>query len=422
MPTSTKLKNGLRLIVAPQQSTQAATVLVVLPVGSRYERPDINGVSHFVEHLLFKGTEKRPTTLDISRELDAIGAEYNAFTSKDHTGYYIKLASAKLELAFDILSDMLLNSTFPEAEINKERGVIVEEINMYDDNPLMLIDSLLEQAMFRNHPLGWNIAGPKKVIQTVSREKILAYKNAHYAPSNMVLAVTGNVKTAQVQKLATKYFNANTKKIAKIAYSPVKIQQKSPSVIVKEKATEQVQVCLGMPSYPMGHKDLPALSLLSVILGGNMSSRLFVSVREERGLAYFVRASADAYQDTGVFAIQAGLDKSRVDQAITLILAELKKVVDGGVTAKELADAKEFIYGKMVLALEDSEHVADWYAKQLALQNKTATPEERMKKIKAVKLADVQRVAKAIIRPETLNLAVIGPFKDIGRFKKLLKF
>ena len=208
----TKLKNGLTLITAPLRSTQAATVLVLLPVGSRYEAPGVNGVSHFIEHLLFKGTERRPTTLDISRVLDAIGAEYNAFTSKDHTAYYIKLAADKLELAFDMLSDMLLHSKFDRREMDKERGVIVEEINMYEDNPLMHIENIFEQLLFPNHPLGQFIAGPRRVIQKVSREALVEYKNNFYFPANMTVAVAGNVTHVQTLRLARKYFSVSTEK------------------------------------------------------------------------------------------------------------------------------------------------------------------------------------------------------------------
>ena len=417
----TKLKNGLTLITAPLRSTQAATVLVLLPVGSRYEAPGVNGVSHFIEHLLFKGTERRPTTLDISRVLDAIGAEYNAFTSKDHTAYYIKLAADKLELAFDMLSDMLLHSKFDRREMDKERGVIVEEINMYEDNPLMHIENIFEQLLFPNHPLGQFIAGPRRVIQKVSREALVEYKNNFYFPANMTVAVAGNVTHVQTLRLARKYFSVSTEKQKTPGYRRFTARTVSKRVAVLHKPTNQAQLALGFRGLPLNHPDMPALVLLGIIAGGNMSSRLFVSVREQHGLAYSIHASADCYQDIGTFSVQAGLDKSRIAEAIRLIVAELKTLRDTGVTAKELADAKQFSHGKTVLSLEDSENVAVWYARQHGLLKRIQTPEQRLKKIDAVKRSDIARVAKRIIRSEGLHLAVIGPFRDAKPFARLLK-
>ena len=417
-----KLKNGLKLVLAPLKETKAVTVLVLLPVGSRYETKQINGVSHFVEHLMFKGTTKRPTCLDITKELDSVGAEYNAFTGKDHTGYYIKAAADRIELAFDILSDMLFNSVFDEAEINKERGVIIEEINMYTDNPLMYLGTLFEQTLFGDHPLGWLISGPKKVIRQVTRRQILDYKRKHYQPDNMVLTVAGNFKTAEVKKLAQQYFGIKSVKFGKNNFKRFNAKQRAPKVSLLYKDTEQVQIGLGFPAFEITHPDIFALYVLAVILGGNMSSRLFINVREKHGLAYYIRTDLSAYLDAGDFLVQAGLDRRRIKQAIALIIAELKNIRDYGITVKELKAAKAFLKGKLILDLEDSENIADWYGKQVLLLDKTYTPTERLRKISAVTVKDVDRVAKWIFKTNRFNLAMIGPFKDKSEFKKLLKF
>lgn len=422
MYKKSELANGIKLVLAPLKETKAVTVLVLLPVGSRYESEDVSGVSHFVEHLLFKGTEKRPTSLDITKELDSVGADYNAFTGKDHTGYYIKAAAEEIELAFDILSDMLFHTKFDPAEIEKERGVIIEEINMYDDNPLMSLDILLEETIYGNQSLGWSIAGPKSVIKNVSREKILAYKEKFYHPNNMVLGVSGSFDEARVAELVDKYFNPHQRSANPPTYPAVISDQTAPRAAVKFKDTEQVQLGLAFPAYALGDPKIYPLYLLSVIMGGNMSSRLFLSVREQNSLAYYVKSDTNAYQDVGYFAVNAGLDKSRIHGAIELILAELKKVRDEGITEQELKSAKEFLKGRFVLQLEDSESVVDWYTKQELLLGRIKTPEERIEEIFDVTIEQVSAVAKEILDDQKISLALIGPFKDAEEFKKLLKF
>lgn len=417
-----KLSNGLKLITAPLKETKAVTVLVLVNVGSRHETKEVNGVSHFVEHLLFKGTEKRPTSLDITKELDAVGAEYNAFTAKDHTGYYIKTTAEKVELAFDILSDMIFNASFKPLEINKERGVILEEINMYNDNPLMNLGSLFEETVFSGHPLGWQIAGPKSVIKNITRGQIVRYKEKFYQPSNILVSVSGNFSSTKVKNLAQKYFGQKSQAKIKKSFPKIRVNQSKPQVKINFKDTNQVQMGLGFPAFSSKNPKIYPEYILSVILGGNMSSRLFSVVREQNGLAYYVRTDVSAYQDNGSFMVQAGLDKSRLPKALSLILSELNRIKEDGITDKELESAKEFLKGKIVLELEDSEHVADWYGKQELLLNRIDTPEEKIKKIMAVKRSDVENLAKEILVKEKINLALIGPFKDKKEILKLLKF
>jgi len=422
MYQKTELKNGLTLITAPLRGTKAVTVLVLVKVGSRYETKDINGTFHFIEHMMFKGTRKRPTSLDITKELDSVGAEYNAFTAKDHTGYHIKISADKIQLAFDVLSDILFNSKFDENELGRERKVILQEIKMYEDNPIMYIEHLFENTIFAGQPLGWLVSGSKSTVKKLSRQKILNAKNSFYHPSNMTVVVAGQFDKSKVKKLVNQYFDSAKAKRVIRNFRKISITQIKPQVAINFKDTNQSQLCLGFPGYSFSHHHIYALYLLTVVLGGNMSSRLFTTIRERYGLAYFIKATTNVYQDAGSFIIQAGLDKSRVKQAIQLILGELKKIKEKGITPEELKSAKEFLKGKIVLELEDSEEVADWYGKQQSLLNKILTPQQKLKKVFSVKLNDIKEVASDIFREDKLNLVLIGPFRDKKKFLKLLHF
>jgi predicted Zn-dependent peptidase len=419
-------KNGLRLILAPLKETKTITLLVLFKVGSRYEDKKINGVSHFIEHMMFKGTKKRPNTLALSKELDRVGAEYNAFTSKDHTGYYIKINKKQADLAFDILSDMLFNSKFDSEELEREKKVIVEEINMYEDNPLMYIDHLFEESVYRGNSLEWLVSGTKESVGGIDHGQMINYFDQFYQPENIVIGVAGNFDK-DATGLAERYFVEHSNKIRinskniQMRFPAFKNKQIRPRVNLRLKETEQVQIALGFPAYSYDNPKLYPLYLLGIILGGNMSSRLFIRIRERLGLAYYIRAMVSVYEDTGNFLVQAGLDTSRIDEAIKAILEELGKVKKEGVTSEELDRAKDFLDGKITIELEDSGSVADWYAKQELLTKEILTPEEKLKKIFAVTAKDVQRVANDMIDEKKLNLALIGPFKEKEKFLKLLK-
>ena len=276
--------------------------------------------------MLFKGTKRRPTALDITKELDGVGAEYNAFTSKDYTGYYIKIDGDKLELAIDILGDMIWNSTYQPSEVERERGVIIEEINMYEDNPMMHIEDLFEQTIYGDHPLGRLISGTRETMKAMSRTALLEFRKKTYRPDNMVVAVAGRFDPKQLDGFVHTHFGGAKHGVGRApTFRRFSTKAAGPRVTVKQKETEQVQVALGVPAVSGTHRDLPALSLLGTILGGNMSSRLFMEVREKRGLAYFVRAGTGTYQDTGTFMVQAGLERTRIEEAITAILASWAK-------------------------------------------------------------------------------------------------
>lgn len=417
----TKLSNGATLLTVPVKGTEAVTILALFPVGSRYESKNINGLSHFIEHMMFKGTLIRPTTLDISKELDKVGAEYNAYTSRDYTGYYVKVSQEHADLAMDLLSDMLWNSKFEAAEIEKEKGVIVEELNMYKDNPTMYAEQLFEETLYANHPLGRDIGGVEETVRGITRSKMLKYYHDFYEPQNMVLVAAGKIDES-IKKKIKKYFNKQGRKVKKQFFSPF-VFGKSRGMKAKNfyKKTDQVHVTLGFPAFSYDDERIPALNLLHTILGGTMSSRLFVEVREKRGLAYMVHSGVNRYHETGNLFVRAGLDKSRVKEALQVIVLELEKIKKEGVTQEELKMAQDNLEGRMILGLEDSSGQAEWYGKQELLTVKTRTPEEEIKRLRQVKLDDVKKVAGEVIKKEKMRLAVIGPYKTEKEILDLIK-
>lgn len=413
--------NGVRLITAPLPQSETATIIVMFATGSRYETEEINGMSHFLEHMFFKGTDKRPTSLDITKELDGVGAEFNAFTSKDHTAYYIKVAHQHLPLALDVVADMLLHSKFDAEELEKEKGVIVEEINMYEDNPLMYVHDIFEEEMYKGDKLGWLIAGSRETVRATTREAMVNYKNTHYRGDNTVVAVTGKLPNG-IEAMVEKAFAPLEGEVKENAfgYAPYTHQQETPRVRLMHRKAEQAQIGIGMPAYSLTHADLDAAKVLATIMGGNMSSRLFMEVREKRGLAYMVRASMSEYQDIGNFMVQAGLDKERVQPAITVIRDEMKKLREQAVDAGELQRAKDYMIGKASIALENTSTLAQYYSEQEALENRIQTPEEKFAKINAVTSEDVQKVAQDIFKEDQTTLAIIGPYDDPKPFEELL--
>ncbi|MBI4434161.1 insulinase family protein [Candidatus Uhrbacteria bacterium] len=416
-----RLSNGVRVVLAPQQDTQAVTVEALVPVGSRYETAALSGASHFVEHMMFKGTKRRPTTLAISRDLDRIGAEYNAFTGKEYTGYYIKANAEHCALSLDMLSDMLFRSTYAEAEFERERKVILEEINLYEDNPSMHLDDIFEGLLYHGHPLGRLISGTKETMLGITRSALVAYRDRAYHPQDLVLVIAGNIGSNALE-LAQQTFGAvrmrRHPRLSARAFTP---RPSGPRVRLHWKETAQVHLALGLPTFAAEDARAYPLTLLVNILGGTMSSRLFIAVRERLGLAYSVGASADAYRDAGSLVVTAGLDPKRLPQAIRVILRELRRMSDRGVTTEELARAKDNIRGRMILSFEDSASRADWYGKQVLLRRATLTPEEKMARLAAVDRAAVAGIARAFLHPDRLHLAVIGPYRDEAPFRKLLQ-
>ncbi|MFH1822485.1 MAG: pitrilysin family protein [Patescibacteria group bacterium] len=414
------LSNGIKLISIPMRGTKTATILLMVRTGSKYEDKENNGISHFLEHMFFKGTKKRPNTLALAGELDSVGGEYNAFTGKEYTGYYVKVDSSKINLAVDILSDMILNSKFAEKEIDRERGVILEEINMYHDNPIMYIEDVFENCLYGDTPAGWDTIGQAKNILDLRRADFLAYFNSQYGAQNTIICLAGDIKN-DIEKIIRQYFNKlnNTKYKNKIR---VNESQVKPAVRIHFKKTDQATLSLGVRSFPINHPDEFILKIISVILGGSMSSRLFTELRERRGLAYFVKTQAEFYTDSGYLAAQVGVPIAKINEAIEIILNEYKKLTNILVKEKELFKNIDLIKGRLSLQLELSDSIANWYARQLILKEKILTPGEFFEKIEKIKSKDIKRVAQMIFVNRGLNLAIIGPFNDKSRFVKNLHF
>jgi len=425
------LSNGLRLVLAPMKGAQSLTVLVLVGTGSKYETREINGLSHFLEHMFFKGTKKRPTTLEIASALDEVGGSYNAFTSKEFTGFWAKVDSQHAELALDWVADIFLNSKLEEAEIEKEKGVIIEEINMYLDTPITNIWNVWEQLLYGDQPAGWLTVGEKEIIRAIKKEQFLRYLESQYVAKNTIVVVAGNIEEFQNSRLRQGYGGQANIKIQNY-FKNIKAgdfknklktieKQKKPEVKLSFKETDQSHFVLGVRSYDIfDEKRYPAL-LLATILGGYMSSRLFIEVRERRGLAYYIRSAHETYTDSGYLVANAGVDNKRVEEAVKVIIEEFKKIRDEKIFPAELKKAKDHIRGATLLALESSDEVASFLGSQEVIRQDILTPEQFFSKIEKVKIEDLQRIARQIFRPQNLNLALIGPFKEKEKFYKLLK-
>ncbi|MFH1712526.1 MAG: pitrilysin family protein [Patescibacteria group bacterium] len=422
MMTPMKLKNGLRYLLAPYEGTDAATVLVLVKVGSRYEPLNVWGGSHFIEHLMFKGTTKRPNTIDITKTLDRYGAEFNAYTGKDRTGYYVKIAGDKINIAIDLLYDMLFHSKYESKEMTREKKVIVEEIKMYEENPIMHVDDLLERAMFDGNPLGREIAGTAKSVVQMKRADVIKYRDQYYIPSEMVIVIAGKVPSNADELLRDTFGKVKPAKIEASAYLPFgeMPEKNTPRIVRQEKKLEQIQLAIGFPAPKLGHEDTSAVHLLESILGGTMSSRLFIEVREKRALCYDVRTSSDYYQDVGTFVIRAGLDANRLTLATKTIFSELRKIKKDGVTAQEIRYAKDHSAGSAKLHFENSSKRASFIGQQELMLGKVKTLEEKLAEIKKVSAADVRRVANQILNNRKMSVAAIGPYKtDAALLKQL---
>ncbi len=415
------LHNGLRVVTIPMKDNPTATVLVLVEAGSKYEDKKVNGISHFLEHMCFKGTAKRPRAIDISKELDTLGSQYNAFTSQEYTGYYAKSDAKHFHKIFDVVSDIYLNSTFPSAEMEKEKGVIIEEINMYEDMPQRHVQDLIMKLLYGDQPAGWNIAGEKKNILGMKRDDFVNYKKQHYLPEATVLIVAGKVTEKEVINEAKKLFGKleRGKKSAKIK---VKEIQKNPEVLVNFKKTDQTHFVLGTRTYGLFDKKNAALSVLGGILGGGMSSRLFQRLREEMGVGYYVRAYNDTYTDHGFFQVSAGVDNKRIEEVIKAVLEECNRLKTEKVGEEELNKVKEYLTGNMKLSLESSDDIANFYGGQELLKRELKSAEEKAEEIRKVTVKQIQELAKDIFKNEKLNLVLVGPFKEKNKFLKILKF
>lgn len=418
-----KLKSGLQVVTVPNPLVESATVLVLVGAGSRYENKKNNGISHFLEHMAFKGTKNRPNALEIATIMDGIGAESNAFTGKELTGYYIKSAATHTDTSLELLSDMLANLLLDPKEIEKEKGVILEEINLYEDTPSRKIGDVFEELMYGDVPMGWDIAGTKENIKATTREDFVSYMSSLYSADNMIVIVAGKIDPKEINKKVEDYFGSLKTFVTKGYENVPQIRQTASKALLRKKETEQAHFALGVPTVGlMDREDRYSLTVLASILGGGMSSRLFHEVREQRGLAYYVRAMSEQYVDVGYLSTMAGVDKARIDEAVKVVIDEYQKITKkGSVQEKEIEKAKEYVIGHFVLDLEDTRSVASHYGTSLLLEKEIELPKETIEQIRSVSIDDVERVAQKYLEPQRMNLAVIGNFEDKDRFAKLLE-
>lgn len=410
--------SGLRIQAIEMPGTNVVTTMILVGAGSRYETKSISGISHFLEHMFFKGAKKYTNPKEVSEAVDGFGGAFNAFTGKEYAGYYIKSGKDNLEKSLDVLADMLIHSTFPAQEIEKERGVILEEMAMYLDAPMYQISWDFEQLVFGDQPLGWDQIGTKELIKSVTQQQFIDYKNALYVPENMVITVAGAVNEKDLETIAQAFeMPGNPPSINPTEFDPSKATE---TIKLRSKKTEQYHLSFGVRALKENDPLFPALKVLGTILGGNMSSRMFQNVREEKGLCYSVRTQVDEYADTGLMTTRAGVKVDDALRAIEAIRFEYDEVAKNGVSPEEVEKAKNYLCGKIDLTTEDTEDVAHEYGKNQLLYGTNPTYEDWKTKVKKVDIEDVNKIAKELLQPKNFRFAGIGPNLDEAKLRDLL--
>jgi len=415
----TTLKNGLRVVVVPKKESLSVHLLILVGVGTNNETKDINGISHFVEHMLFKGTQLRPRAINLSSQLDALGAECNAFTTREYTGYYVSCLPDKFEQVLDILSDMYLNSVFDSSEIEKEKGVISEEINRSLNNPSHLIQDLFTFLAYGDTAYGWNTLGTKKSLKNINRQSFLDFQKKFCLAGNTVVTVAGAIDQREVVKKIQNYFSQMRTGVVPSA-SKIKEGQNSPALLVEYHKGHQTNLVMGFRTFGIHHRDIYTALVLAGILGGAMSSRLFQKIREEMGAAYSIGAYQTGFSDYGYLGISGGVKSDKIIDVIKVILAEISILKRDLVGEEELARVKDGAIGSIYLHLETPADLASFYGTQVVMEEPVLTPEEYGKKIKAVTAQDVRKLARRIFTKSGLNLAVLGPHKNKQIFVDIL--
>ncbi len=416
----TVLDNGVRVVSGPMTGVRSASLIFYYDVGSRYEAPEIAGVSHYLEHMLFKGTERRPDAMMISEEIEGVGGMLNASTSKESTNYWCKCPSTHFDLAFDVLADMVMNSVIDQSELDKERSVIIEEIRGSEDSPDEHIHDVIEEVIWGDHSVGRSIAGSEETVSAIGRDQMVSYWKRNYRPERMVIAAAGDIQHERVVELAERYFADMNPEDPADQYDRAEVTQTEARARVVKKETEQAHLCVAMPALPYTTERRYVQGPIEAVLSSGMSSRLFQEIREKRGLVYSVFGYFRPYEDVGQGVIYAGTDLARVDETVTAIVDELRKLRDALVPEEELQRTKELRKGRLLMGLEDSRSVASWVGSQELVYGEIKTPEEVAEKIQAVTAEEVYELSKELFRSELLNLALIGPYGDADRFKNLL--
>jgi len=413
------LDNGLKVITCPMPHTRSVSVLFSVNIGSCYESDAEAGISHFIEHMCFKGTKKRGSSRAISEAIERVGGIMNGGTDREITSYWCKLASQHFEMAVDVIIDLLRNPLFRSDDVDKERQVIIEEINIGLDSPQQRVGMIFDELMWPGKPLGRDIAGSKETVNATTRDQMLQYLNNAYTPANMLVSIAGNFKAEKAMELlgqATSGWQGGKAP----EYRESKVEQDGPRTKIEYRETEQVNLVLGMEAPSIFHPDRFAVFLLNTMLGVGMSSRLFTEIREKLGLAYDIHSYVEPLRETGVFAIRAGIDPEQTGKALQAILQQLAVIRDG-ISEAELKKAREMITGRLLLRMEDSGNVAGWYGEQEILTGKIMSVKDVSKAIRNVTLEDIKRVAGNLFTTDKLNLAIVGPIKDDGSIAKLMK-
>jgi predicted Zn-dependent peptidase len=405
-----KLPNGLQVVAAPLKERMSAAVGIWVKIGGRDETERLCGVSHFLEHMVFKGTKTRSAD-KIKESVEGVGGTLNAFTGEEYTCFLAKIAHRHFDDVFDVLADMVKNATITQKDLTKERTVILEEIKMTQDQPAQLVEEVLSEMMWPGHALGRPLAGSHETVSALSRQDLTAYRDRHYQPNLITVAAAGAVSPERVARAAQKHFGS-IKNIAEKKMDPFIGLQREPKVRVHYKKTEQTHLSIGIHAVHKNHPDEYALDILSVVLGGNMSSRLFNEVREKRGLAYDIGSYVKKYQETGAFGVDAGVDNKKIGEAVRIILKELRKTAQKDVTEPEFKRAKEFYLGQMELGLENSMNHMLWIGESAVSLGRCRTPEEVLRAVRKVSIGDLKRVARNVFKSEHLNLAVVGPHRE----------
>lgn len=414
------LDNGLRVITSTLPHTNAVSINFLFGAGSRYESDELAGASHLFEHMLFKGTKGRPTPRDVSEVVEGVGGALNAFTDKELTGYWCRLARPHYREGIDLLADMVRNSLLRQDDIDREKQVVYEEIRATNDSPAGKASLTLEEILWPDQPLGRDVAGSIESVGAITREQMIDYLHTQYISTNTVIAIAGNIHHSdvvhQVEDLMGDMGNGSS-----LPMSPFIDNLEGPFAKIENRPTEQVHLTFGLHGLSMRDDDRHALTLLSVILGESMSSRLFEEIREKRGLAYDIHSGTHSLSDTGVMMIGAGIDPGRVHDAVPVIVEEVAKMRDG-VTVKEFSQAKELTKGRMMLRMEESRAVSGFLGGQELLKGEVRTVEEVLADFDAVEIDDVARVAKRVIKPEKMALSMVGPFEDPTPFQEAMSF
>jgi predicted Zn-dependent peptidase len=419
---STVLPNGLRVISAPMPYTRSASVQFFLGVGARHERPEVSGISHFVEHMVFKGTHRRPNPAQISEAIEGVGGNLNAATDHEHTNYRVLVPYTYMGTAMEVVTDMLRGSRFDNDEIVKEREVIIEEISSTYDSPPDICDLVFDEMLWGTHPLGRDVAGSRQSVRRIKRKDLVAHVDEHYRPEALVISVAGRVSHAEVVDHALRLWGDLTPgNNGATPDSPSPDESGGPRIMAYRKRTEQTNVIVGVPALPYTHPRRFTQDVLDAILGCGMSSRLFVELRENRGLAYSVSSFVKTYSDTGAFGVHAAVDNGDLSPVLEGIMGELKRVRDEPVPAAELRKVKEYIKGNTMLSMERSGYVAHWAGWHELMLGRIDSPEDVLDKIEQVTTEDIQQLAADLFQTSKLHMAVVGPVKDESKFSGLLK-